>query len=325
MAIVTADLLYLTQAGIKTEFNGAYIKEQANPKWKEIATEIPTTLPIQKYAWLGRGAVMKLFKDEVEAQQAVEIDYSLADSVWKGNLQIQRSALEDDQYGLLMMRARGLAQDPVRHWNQLAYLGLPLGFTTLCYDGQYMFSASHQQNISPTQSNTVSSALSDAALEAAIAAMAAFVDDKGIPLEVAPDTLVVGPALWRRAHQLVGQNVRVTNVGDGTAGSGATAATPQQNSFFTGIIKKLVMNPYLVNGTFNGVTYTAAYNWFVLDTSREIKPIVIQNRADVPITLETDMDQPSAKIRELYNFTARGRYVQGYGLWQLAYGSSATS
>ena len=37
------------------------------------------------------------------------------------------------------------------------------------------------------------------------------------------------------------------------------------------------------------------------------------------------MDQPSAKIKERYQVTARGRYVQGYGLWQLAYGSNAAA
>ena len=56
-----------------------------------------------------------------------------------------------------------------------------------------------------------------------------------------------------------------------------------------------------------------------------MKPIVIQSRSDVPITLETDMDQPSAKIKEVYDITARGRYVQGYGLWQTAWGSNATA
>src|SRR5579871_938539 len=121
---VNSDVLLLTQAGIKTEFNGAYIKAQEGAKWKAIATEIPTTLPIQSYAWLGRGAVMRQFKDEVEAQAVVESSYTLADIIYKGNLQVFRKTIEDDQYGLIMMRARELAQEPVRHWNQLAFTGL---------------------------------------------------------------------------------------------------------------------------------------------------------------------------------------------------------
>ena len=45
----------------------------------------------------------------------------------------------------------------------------------------------------------------------------------------------------------------------------------------------------------------------------------------MPITLETDMDDPTAKIKERYQVTARGRYAQAYGLWQTAYGSNASS
>jgi phage major head subunit gpT-like protein len=315
MAVVTQDVLFLTQAGVKTEFSAAYVKAQESADWKEIASELETTLPIQEYAWLGRGAIMKPFVDEAEDQSVREDTYTLADTIYKGNLAIQRKTIEDDQYAEIMRRARDLGQEPVRHWNELAYLGLALGFTSTCYDGQYFFNSSHSEGLSGVQNNTSSSSLSDASLEAAHTSMTALVDDKGKPLWVRPDTLVVGPALERRAWNLVGQPVVVAGVGSGTAGSGATASTPYNNYFYGRY--KVVVNPYLIG--------TYAYYWFLLDTKREIKPIVIQNRMDVPITLETDMDQPSQKIKEVYHFTARGRYVQGYGLWQLAYGSNASS
>ena len=332
MAVVTSDLVFLTQAGIKTEFNNAYIQALENAAWKDVATEIPTVLPIQKYGWLGRGAVMKPYVDESDAQSIAEHDYTVADIIYKGKLDVQRKALEDEQYGLLMMRARDLGREPIRHWNQLAFLGLAAGFTTTCYDGQYFFDTDHSEGDSGTQVNKTSNSLSDSSLEAADAAMRDYVDDKGVPLEIVPDTLVVGPALARRAWDLTQSQVVVHNAGDGTAGSGATAYTNFSNYF--GGRYRVIVNPYLRNGTFwmadsagqpIQVTYTAKYNWFLLDTSREIKPIVIQNREDVPITLETDMDQPTAKIKELYQFTARGRYAQAYGLWQTAYGSNATN
>ncbi|MDR3709950.1 MAG: Mu-like prophage major head subunit gpT family protein [Capsulimonadaceae bacterium] len=322
MAVVTSDVLALTFAGVKTEFDAAYIRAQEQARWRLIAEEIPTTLPIQNYAWLGRGAVMQEFVDEVAEQSLFEKTYTLADKIYKGNLTVWRKTLEDDQYGLLMKKARDLAQEPVRHWNQLAFTGLASGFSSLCYDDSPYFSASHQEGDSPVQTNATGSSLSDAALQAAEAAMMSYVDDKGRPLEIVPDTLVVGPALKRVAEDLVGSSVVITKVGDGTAGAGATASTSYDN-YFRGKYN-VVVSPYLINGTIDDATYNSAYNWFLLDTSRS-KPIVIQNRQDVPVTLETDMDQPSAKIKERYNISIRGRYVQGYGLWQTAYGSNATS
>ncbi len=309
MAIVTSDVLLLTQAGIKTEFNAAYIKAQENADWRSIATEIPTTLPIQNYAWLGRGAVMRPFNDEAPQQGLREDSYRLADILYKGNLVIDRRTLEDDQYGLLMIRARELAQEPVRHWNQLAFQALPAGFANPCYDGQLYFSNTHQEGSSPVQSNTTAQPLADGALEEAATAMMSYVDDKGVPLEVIPNTLVVGPLLARRAWNLVAQDVVVAPGETGTAG---VPSTPYRN-YFSGRYR-LVVSPYI-----------SGYQWFLMDCSREVKPVVIQSREDVPITLETDMDQPTARIREQYQFTIRGRYAQGYGLWQLAYGSSAVS
>lgn len=309
MATVTSDVLLLTQAGIKTEFNAAYIRAQENADWKSISSELPTTLPIQKYAWLGRGALMKPFADEAPEQGVREDNYTLADILYKGELVIDRRTLEDDQYGLLMIRARELAQEPVRHWNQLAFTGLVNGFSSVCYDNQNFFSSAHQEGSSSTQSNTSSSSLSDAALEAAYTAMLGFTDDKGIPINVKPDTLVVGPLLARRAWNITAQQIVYS------PGQVGTAGTPPSDygNFFNGRFN-LVVNPYITG-----------YQWFLMDTKREVKPIVMQSRQDVPITLETDMDMPEAKIREYYRFTVRGRYAQGYGLWQLAYGSNAIS
>jgi phage major head subunit gpT-like protein len=323
MATVNSDVLFLTYAGIKTNFDAAYILAQEKARWKVIADEIPTTLPTQNYAWLGRGAVMTAFKDEVFEQSMTEKTYTLSDTIYKGNLTVWRRTLEDDQYGLIIKDARNMANEPVRHWNQLAFTGLSNGFSALGYDGLSFFNANHNEGLSGTQSNTTTASLNDAGLQAAQAKMRAYVDDKGKPLEIEPNVLVVGPALARIAHDLTGSKVVVMRVGDGTAGSGATASTPYDN-YFEGAFE-VVVSPYLINGTIDGVTYTAAYNWFLLDTNRSAKPIFIQNRQDVPITLETDMDQPSAKIKERYNIDIRGRYAQGYGLWQTAYGSSATS
>ena len=207
------------------------------------------------------------------------------------------------------------AGEAARHWNQLAFTGLTLGFSSLCYDGQNFFSSAHQEGASPTQSNLTSASLSDPALEAAEAAMMAFQDDKAIPMEITPNALIVGPALKRRASDLLGSNVKIINVGDGTAGTGATASTNISN-YFDGRYM-LIVNHYIYGAN--------KYNWMLADLTKNIKPIVIQSRSDVPITVDSDMADGAAAIKEEYTFAPRGRYVQGYGLWQTCYGSSATS
>lgn len=313
--IVTADVLAFTLAGLKTDFDAAYQAVQESAKWQLIASEIPTTLPIQNYGFLGRGAVMEERIDEDREQEVLSKSYSVADKIYAGKMVIERRTLEDDQYGLLKIRVGQLAQEPTRHWNQLAYEGIAAGFTSLCYDGQYFFDTDHSEGSSGTQSNTSSTTLSDAGLQAAEAAMMGFVDDKSVPMDIVPDTLVVGPANARKAGDLLGSEVIVRNPGDGTAGSGATAYTPY-NNYYKGRYR-LVVNPYLRGA--------AAYNWALLDTSKVVKPIVIQSRSDVPISTESDMLEQGAMMRERYQFRVRGRYARAYGLWQTAFGSSASS
>jgi len=311
MPVVTTDVLAFTAAGLKTDFMEAYIDTQAQADWPKVATEIPTTLRTQNYGWLGRGAVMMEMTDRQQAQELLAKSYTISDKTYWGLMKVERAALEDDQYGVLRIRAQELGEEPNRHWDELTFGTLDAGFSSLCSDNQYFFDSDHSEGASGTQSNVTSSTLSDASLTAAEAAMMAYVDDKGKPMRIKPNLLVVGPALARRASDLVGSGTVVHNPGDGTAGSGATAYTNYSN-YFRGRYDVLV------------TPYVSGYHWFLLDVRRKIKPIIMQSRSDVPISFETDMDTPQARIQEEYQFGARGRYNAGYGLWQTGYGSNAS-
>lgn len=312
MPVVTSDILAETLAGLNIQFNSAYLESNEKAAWPMVATEIPTTLPLLEYGWLGRGAVMEQLNDRPLEQELLQHTQALSDITYKGRMKIDRRTIEDDQYGLLMMRVRDLGAEPTRHWNQLVFQGLQNGFSNLCYDGQDFFSASHSEGSSGTQSNTTTNSLTDANLQTAESAMMGILDDKGIPMEIVPDTLVVGPLLSRVAADLLGSEIVVKQAGAGAIGSGATAYTPY-NNYYKGRYR-LVVNHYI-----------NTYNWFLLDTSKSVKPLVMQSRSDVPITIETDMLEPSALMNEQFRFDVRGRYAQGYGLWQCAYGSSASS
>jgi phage major head subunit gpT-like protein len=308
--IVTSDLTKLVLAGMKTEFDNAYAKRTEKALWKMVADELPTTLKTQDYAFMGYGAVMQQFVDRSQEQEATEKSYTLSDLVYDAMIKIKRTTLEDEQYGLLNKRAQGLAGEAARHWNQLVFQGLALGATTNCYDAQYFIDTDHSEGASGTQSNKGTSALSVTSLAAAELAMLGFLNDKGLPMEIQPDTLVVGPKLKKIATEILGSKTVVINVGDGTAGSGATAATDYDN-YFQGSYR-LIVSPYLI-GTYDDY-------WFLLDTSREIKPVIIQSRSDVPMSIESDLGDDTAAMKEEYKFRVRERKVQGYGLWQTAYG-----
>lgn len=130
-----------------------------------------------------------------------------------------------------------------------------------------------------------------------------------------PNVLVVGPALRWRAMELLESTVIPVRVGEGTAGTGATAATPYRNVLQGAL--DLIVTPYITG-----------YQWFVLDTTREIRAVILQERSDVPVEFSA-LDNPNTNesvfMRDVIYYGVRARYGVGYGLWQLAYGSNATS
>jgi phage major head subunit gpT-like protein len=64
--------------------------------------------------------------------------------------------------------------------------------------------------------------------------------------------------------------------------------------------------------------------WFLLDTSRAVKPMVYQERIPYRLTrLDEDRDENVFKNDE-FVYGLRGRSNAGYGLWQLAFGSKDT-
>lgn len=64
--------------------------------------------------------------------------------------------------------------------------------------------------------------------------------------------------------------------------------------------------------------------WFVLDTSRAIKPLILQMRKKPVFVAKTKPDDDNVFERKEYIWGVDGRWNVGYGFWQMAYGSKQT-
>lgn len=64
--------------------------------------------------------------------------------------------------------------------------------------------------------------------------------------------------------------------------------------------------------------------WFLLDTTKQIKPLIFQKRRDYKFTaLNNDQDE-NVFMRNEYIYGVDARVNAGYGLWQFAFGSKDT-
>lgn len=63
--------------------------------------------------------------------------------------------------------------------------------------------------------------------------------------------------------------------------------------------------------------------WFLLDTSRPIKPLLFQVRRDYDLKTRFDESDENVWNREEFEWGSDARVNAGFGLWQLAFGSRA--
>lgn len=61
--------------------------------------------------------------------------------------------------------------------------------------------------------------------------------------------------------------------------------------------------------------------WYLLDTSRPIRPLIYQEREAYKLVGMTDPQAPNVFLQDKYLYGVQGRSNAGFGLWQLAYAS----
>ena len=72
---------------------------------------------------------------------------------------------------------------------------------------------------------------------------------------------------------------------------------------------------------FGGGSGTA---WYLLDTTRAIRPFIFQDRRTAKLVAKDDLDDDNVFMRDEFVYGVDMRCAAGFGLWQLAYASKQT-
>lgn len=281
--------------GFNTLFNKALTTVE--PLYKQIATVTPSTTDAETYAWLGDIPGMREWIGDREIQNLTASGYVIKNRDFELTVGIDRNAIEDDKISLYNPSIEMLAQAAAMHPDELVFELLAKGFSAKCYDGEAFFADAHKVG-KKTVSNKGTAQLSLEAYIAARAGMMSLTNAKGRALNIVPDLLVVPPALEAKARDIL--------VADFINGSRNT---------MQGTAKPFVVPQLAGNDS----------AWFLLSTSRPLKPLIYQERKKakfVSKTAETD-DNVFMKKQFLYGADSRGN--AGFGFWQMAYGSDGSA
>jgi phage major head subunit gpT-like protein len=303
--IVNAASIAAIFTNIKTTFHKAF--DAAPAVWQKIGMLVPSTGSQNDYAWLENFPKMRRWVGDKVIKNLKAGKYVLPNEDFEATISVKRNDIDDDNLGIIAPQAQS-AGFAAKQWpDELIMEKVNGAFTTECFDGQYFCDTDHPvidpaTGLPASVSNKGVVVLSCATQAAAIAsygaartAMRKFKDDEGRPLNITPNVLLVPPALEHIALALVNND----RLDDGKA------------------------NPY--KGTAEVVCdarLTSDTAWFLLDTTKPIKPFIFQERKKpVPVS-QTDPNSDDVFKRGVFNFSVESRGAAGYGFWQLCYGST---
>lgn len=289
---------------LKTTFNNAFAG--APSQWSKIAMLVPSTTGQNDYAWLSKFPKMREWIGDKVIKSLEAFDYTIKNKDFEATIEVDRNDIKDDNLGIYGPQAQMAGESAAQLPDEIVFALVDAGFTAKCYDGQYFFDTDHpvkdKDGIIQSVSNKGVAVLSIATLAAANAGLGAadtalmeMTDDEGRPLGVKPNVLLVPPALKLVANALM----TTDRLEDGKP------------------------NPY--KGAYEVVVearLTSRTAWFLLDTTRPVKPFVYQEREKPTFVSQTDPQSDTVFMRKTFLFGAEGRANGGYGFWQMAYGST---
>ena len=280
-----------------TIFNQAFAETEADHS--SVAMEVTSSTGQNDYKWLGAVPGMRQWVGERKIKALEAFDYTIKNLDWEDTVGVDRNALEDDNIGVYTPAFDALGAAAKVHPTELVMGLLPDGWANNCYDGVPFFSDNHPVG-DGTQSNQTDAVFDAAgtAYEAARAIVLARTNEHGRPLGISPAklTLHVPPQLESKAKKvLVAQELAGggTNVNAGSA--------------------QIKVHPWLASHP---------TKWFITVEHMRLKPLILQMRRKATIMALNKADDPNVFFRKQIIWGADARYNAGYGLWQLAYGST---
>ncbi|ASJ24151.1 Mu-like prophage major head subunit gpT family protein [Laribacter hongkongensis] len=297
--LINAGSLKAIFVSLKTIFNNAF--DAAPSQWQQVAMLVQSTGKSNDYAWLSSFPRMRKWIGEKAVKALAASQYTIVNDDWEATVEVDRNDIKDDQLGIYRPQAEMAGFSAKQLPDEIIFDLVSQGFTRPCYDGQYFFDTDHPVN-GQSVSNKGTKKLSIATLAAARAsygaartAMKKFRDDEGRPLNITPSVLLVPSALEDDANLLM----TVERLEDGKPNPYRNTAT-------------VVVAPWLTSDT----------AWFLLDTSKPVKPFIYQEREKPVFVQQTDPQADDVFNRKKFKFGAEARAAGGYGFWQLAYGST---
>lgn len=283
--------------GYTTAFNMAFSEAEVN--YTKISMTIPSSTRETTYAWMGQIPSMREWIGSREIQNLMSYDYTVKNKTYELTIDIPVNDIADDQYGIYTPLVSEMGLSAKKHPDVIMFELLGRGFSEICYDSKPFFSTEHPLGKSKVvQSNMGNKKLDAQSYAEARSQMMIVKGENEKTLNIVPDLLVVAPQNEAIARELL--------FADLIAGS----SNVNKNTCDLLVVPELTDYPN---------------QWYLFCTKRHIKAFVYQLREAPKLICKNKETDDNIFFDDKVIYGIKGRYNVGFGLWQLAYGSTGTN
>jgi phage major head subunit gpT-like protein len=294
--------MVINQQNINSLFKGYDVRfnrgfETAETNYTKIAMVVPSSTRETTYAWMGQIPSMREWIGGREIQSLMAHDYTIKNKTYELTTEVPVNDIADDMYGIYAPLISEMGLSARKHPDKLLFDLLGRGFDEKCYDGAAFFSDVHPMGNSKKkfQSNKGTKKLSAVSYAEARCSMMTIKGERERTLNIVPDLLVVSPQNEAMARELL--------FADMVAGS----SNVNKNTCELLVVPELTDYPD---------------QWYLMCTKRYIKPFVYQEREKPKLVMKSQETDDNVFFEDRIIYGIKARYNVGFGLWQLAYGST---
>jgi phage major head subunit gpT-like protein len=284
---------------LEFRYQQAYSKRKQY--YSQVAEEVPSSTKQNVYTWLAELPGLRKWVGPKLARNIAARAVALINDDYEDTMEIDRNDLDDDQAGIYARKAELMADADARWPDDLVTAAIIAGNSTVCYDGQNFFDASHPVDVDDSSQGTYANLFTTRPLNQAnfnfvYAQMQQYRGESGKPLEVTPTILATGPANREIALEICKAGL-IAQIAKNVAGTENVAASAATNVNM-GEVTPLIL-PRLVDDT--------AGAWYLLSTDR-LKPFLFQLRkAPTPVMMIDPQNPVVFRERKLtWGMEARG-------------------
>lgn len=296
--IITSSTIQAVNKNVRTLFWDAY-HGGGTPHVDSFAMRAVSSAAENIYGWLGAIPGLKELVGEFAIQNLLEHSYSIKNKEFGVIIGVKRPDIERDNLGIYTPRFAALGMAAREHADELLFERLAAGFSAACYTGKNFFDSNHEPKPGGVKfSNKGTKKLSAANFETARQNLLGRLNYEGRPMNLGRDlVLVVSPKWDKTARDIV--------LADNLANGGTNTLKGTA---------RLVTSARLAGASED--------NWFLFDLGQPVKPFINQEEVPTEFTNQESLNDDSVFEKSEFRYKAYRRGNVGYGMPELAYGST---